>query len=180
MVVSPPPVPSLDPNSQRIGWHQDNNRMNRDLEVQLQPMISLKVLFFLSDIPTAGMGNFYVTPGTQHQRSFEQDEFGNPLNALPITAHVDDALIFDRRLWHAASPNTAETARKMLFNGYSYRWLRPKCSMDVSRVWDKCDPIRRQLLGACTTQNGYFDPQPDDVPLRDWLKQHLPAEAITA
>jgi hypothetical protein len=45
------------------------------------------------------------------------------------------------------------------------------------QVWEQCDLIRRQLLGACTTAGGYFDPQPDDVPLRAWMKEHLaPAE----
>jgi hypothetical protein len=42
----------------------------------------------------------------------------------------------------------------------------------------KCDPIRRQLLGACTNSNGYYDPQAEDVPLREWLKQHLPDNAV--
>jgi ectoine hydroxylase-related dioxygenase (phytanoyl-CoA dioxygenase family) len=177
MVVSPPPL-SANGQKKSLGWHQDNNRMNRDLEVALQPMVSLKVLYFLSDIPTAGMGNFYVAPGTQYVRNYERDADGNPLNALPITAKAGDALIFDRRLWHAASPNTAAIARKVLFYGYSYRWLRPKCDMDVSHVWEKCDPIRRQLLGACTNSNGYYDPQPEDVPLREWLKQHLPDNAV--
>jgi ectoine hydroxylase-related dioxygenase (phytanoyl-CoA dioxygenase family) len=177
MVVSPtqPPQNGKKP---RLGWHQDNNRMNRDLEVALQPMVSLKIAYFLSDIPTVGMGNFYVAPGTHYARDYERDADGNPVNALAVTAKAGDALIFDRRLWHAASPNTASIARKVLFYGYSYRWLRPKCDMDVSRVWEQSDPIRRQLLGHCTNSNGYYDPQPEDVPLREWLKEHLPANAV--
>jgi ectoine hydroxylase-related dioxygenase (phytanoyl-CoA dioxygenase family) len=179
MVVSPPPAqPSNNGQKASLGWHQDNNRMNRDMEVALQPMVSLKVLYFLSDIPTVGMGNFYVAPSSQTVRDYERDSHGNPLNALPITARAGDALIFDRRLWHAASPNTAAIARKVLFYGYSYRWLRPKCDMDVSKVWEESDPIRRQLLGGCTNSNGYYDPKPEDVPLRGWLQEHLPADQI--
>jgi hypothetical protein len=52
--------------------------------------------------------------------------------------------------------------------------------MDVSRVWDQCDPIRRQLLGNCTSDNGYFDPQPDDVPLRAWIEEHCGEKAVVA
>ena len=39
--------------------------------------------------------------------------------------------------------------------------------------------IRRQLLGAATSSNGYFDPTDDDVPLRSWIAEHLGADAVT-
>ena len=173
LVVSPQLPPSA--KGKRWGWHQDNNRMNRDMEVDLQPRVSLKVLYFLNDIPTVGMGNFYVLPGSHTTRRLPDpvsEEDPNPQGYVGITARAGDALIFDRRLWHAASENTSPVTRKVLFYGYSYRWLRPKCDMDVSRVWEGTDPIRRQLLGACTTQNGYFDPQPGDVPLKAWIAEN--------
>jgi ectoine hydroxylase len=50
--------------------------------------------------------------------------------------------------------------------------------MNTVHVWDDCGPIRQQLLGACTTANGYFDPQEDDVPLRAWLYEHLGTKAV--
>ena len=154
--------------------------MNRDLEVELQPCISLKVLYFLNDIPMAEMGNFYVIPRSHLTRRLEPSPHGdpNPVGSLAVTAQAGDALIFDRRLWHAASPNHSPVTRKVLFYGYSYRWLRPKCAMNTVHVWDDCGPIRQQLLGACTTANGYFDPQEDDVPLRTWLYEHLGTKAV--
>jgi ectoine hydroxylase-related dioxygenase (phytanoyl-CoA dioxygenase family) len=181
LVVSPQLPPS--PKGKRWGWHQDNNRMNRDMEVALQPRVSLKVLFFLNDIPTVGMGNFYVLPGSHTVRQLPppiSEEDPNPQGALGITAKAGDALIFDRRLWHAASENTSPVTRKVLFYGYSYRWLRPKCDMDLSRVWEDCDPIRRQLLGDRTTAGGYFDPQPGDVPLREWIAEYAGSERVCA
>ncbi|MBC8138787.1 MAG: phytanoyl-CoA dioxygenase family protein [Fibrella sp.] len=144
------------------------DRMNLDMKVELQPRVSLKVLYFLNDIPTVGMGNFFVLPGSHLTRQLPDalsEEDPNPKGTLGIPAKAGDALIFDRRLWHAASENTSPVTRKVLF--YGYRWLLPKC--DMERVWEDTDPIRRQLLGACTTANGYFDPQPDDVPLRSWI-----------
>ena len=154
--------------------------MNRDLEVELQPRISLKVLYFLNDIPMAEMGNFYVIPRSHLTRRSEPSPHGdpNPVGSLAVTAQAGDALIFDRRLWHAASPNHSPVTRKVLFYGYSYRWLRPKCDMNTGHVWDDCDPIRQQLLGARTTANGYFDPQEGDVPLRAWLYDNLGAKAV--
>ena len=57
------------------------------------------------------------------------------------------AVLFDRRLWHSASPNWSDVTRKVLFYGYGYRWARVKDDMTVEDLWPKSDPIRRQLLG---------------------------------
>ena len=40
------------------------------------------------------------------------------------------------------------------------------------------DPIRRQLLGACTSANGCYDPQEDDVPLRAWIRERYGDDAV--
>jgi ectoine hydroxylase-related dioxygenase (phytanoyl-CoA dioxygenase family) len=181
MINTPPRQGEFQPA--RWGWHQDNNRMNRDIvDVELQPMISLKVAYFLSDVSQPGRGNFAIVPRSQHVRQLEPGENGdlNPGGTLEILGQPGDAVIFDRRLWHAGSHNWSEQTRKVLFYGYSHRWLRPKCAMDISQVWNDADPIRRQLLGHCTGANGYYDPQAEDVPLREWMKAHLPGNAIPA
>jgi hypothetical protein len=49
--------------------------------------------------------------------------------------------------------------------------------MQLDALFAQVDPIRRQLLGYATSANGYFDPQPDDVPLRDWMRRHLGPDA---
>jgi ectoine hydroxylase-related dioxygenase (phytanoyl-CoA dioxygenase family) len=87
-------------------------------------------------------------------------------------------VFFDRRLWHSASPNHSNITRKVLFYGYSYRWLRPRDNMTVDRYIERSDPIRRQLLGASTGGLGYTSPSDEDVPLRDWIKAHLGEEAV--
>ena len=82
------------------------------------------------------------------------------------------AVFFDRRLWHAASPNYLNHTRKVLFYGYAYRWIRPKCIMEVDDLREKADSIRQQLLGATTAQDRYYLPGEEDVPLRTWLQEH--------
>ena len=48
-IVSPPTHPAARPGA--YGWHQDNNRMNRDFETDgPHPRVSVKVAYFLSDI----------------------------------------------------------------------------------------------------------------------------------
>ena len=73
------------------------------------------------------------------------------------------AVLFDRCLWHASSPNYLDQSRKVLFYGYAYRWIRPKCIMDVDDLREKTTPIRRQLLGATGSQDGYYLPSEGDV-----------------
>lgn len=173
-----PPVPDARPGA--YGWHQDNNRMNRDLDTALHPMVSLKVGYFLTAVPEPGMGNLCVVPGSHR---FAKGEFvvgpdGVPAGAIEVTAEPGDAIIFDRRLWHSASTNSSATARVFLTYGYSYRWLRPKSAMQHDELFARLDPIRRQLLGWATSANGYFEPQPDDVPLREWIRTNLGESAV--
>ena len=86
-------------------------------------------------------------------------------------------MFFDRRLWHAASPNWSDVTRKILFYGYGYRWIRTKDDMTVQELWPRCDPIRRQILGDGVNCNGHYTPTDDDVPLRVWLREHRPEDA---
>ena len=75
----------------------------------------------------------------------------------------------------------SDVPRKVLFYGYSYRWLRPRDNMSVGHYLERCDPIRRQLLGVSSTGGyGYSSPSPEDVPLRAWLEEHLEAAAVPA
>jgi ectoine hydroxylase len=169
-LIVTPPAPGAGPGP--YGWHQDNNRMNRDLDTDFQPMISLKVGYFLSDMSATGMGNLVVLPGS-HLLPMIEDEPARPrgdLDAAELVADAGDAVVFDRRLWHSASTNLSSTTRIFTAFGYSYRWLRPKSKMPATDSIAGLDPIRRQLLGSATSANGYFDPLPEDVPLRQWIR----------
>jgi len=91
-----------------------------------------------------------------------------------VCLKAGSALIVDRRIWHSRSMNTSELTRKVLWLGYSYRWLRPKDPMTVERLLPRVDPVRQQLLGGGLSANGVYDPQDGDVPLRSWLQEHSP------
>jgi hypothetical protein len=160
------------------GWHQDNNRMNLDLDAAIQPRVSVKVGYFLTDLPAGGMGNLCVVPGS-HLAGRPALPFGEqPPGAVELTAAAGDAIIFDRRLWHSASTNHSPQTRVLVTVGYSHRWLRPKSAMDLGPLRDSLPPIRRQLLGATTSPNAWFDPTDDDVPLRAWIAANLGADAV--
>ena len=180
--ISPPVDPAEKPEKKRLGWHQDSGRLNRDLETTPRPRISLKIGYFLTDTTEIGRANFYVVPGSHLKNELElpADGASDPDGTMAVQAAPGDAVFFDRRLWHAASPNFTDVSRKVLFYGYSYRWLRPRDNMTVEHFMDRSDPIRRQLLGASSGGLGYTSPSDEDVPLKTWLIEHLGEEAVIA
>ncbi|AIE84488.1 phytanoyl-CoA dioxygenase family protein [Fimbriimonas ginsengisoli] len=177
LIVTPPTGQA--PDNKTFGWHQDSGRVNREIETHPRPRLSLKVAYFLSDVSMEGRGNFWVVPGSQLSDSLPMppDGVGQPDGAVPVLVKAGSAVLFDRRLWHTASPNWSDVTRKVLFYGYGYRWIRTKDDMTVQSLWPNCDPIRKQLLGFGETCNGFYTPQDADVPLRVWLREHSPGEA---
>jgi len=177
-----PPWPADEAREfNRLGWHQDSGRLNVDIESVPRPRISLKVAYFLTDCTPFDRGNFHVLPASQLQNRIEFPENRNldPEGAMPVLVTPGDAVFFDRRLWHAAGHNQSDITRKVLFYGYSYRWLRPRDDMTVAHYMERSDPIRRQLLGdAPSGGHGYTSPRPEDIPLRAWIKKHQGDDAV--
>lgn len=177
LIVTPPTGKPRD--NKTFGWHQDSGRANNEMESHPRPRLSLKVAYFLSDTSEEGRGNFWVIPGSHLQDTLERPPSGEgqPEGAIPICVKPGTAVLFDRRLWHTASPNWSNITRKILFYGYGYRWIRTKDDMTVSSLWEESSPIRRQLLGWGVNANGFYSPTDEDVPLRVWLREHSPNEA---
>jgi ectoine hydroxylase-related dioxygenase (phytanoyl-CoA dioxygenase family) len=178
--VNPPVAPDADRTKKTLGWHQDSGRVNTEMESHPRPRLSLKVAFFLTDMREPGRGNFWIIPGSQCQDTLDRPANGidDPPGAMPVCVPAGTAVFFDRRLWHAASPNHSDRTRKVLFYGYGYRWLRTKDDMTIPpQLLEQSDPIRRQLLGGGVNANGRFSPTDDDVPLRVWLRAHQPEAA---
>jgi len=175
LIVTPPSGKSRD--NATFGWHQDSGRVNVEIEAHPRPRLSLKVAYFLSDTSVEGRGNFWVIPGSHRDDTLDRPTEGQPAGAIPVLAKPGSAVLFDRRIWHTASPNWSDVTRKILFYGYGYRWLRTKDDMTVQDLWEGSDPVRRQLLGWGVNCNGFYSPTDEDVPLRVWLHEHSPDEA---
>ncbi len=181
VIAYTPPPPSGETEVQYQGWHQDSDQLNRDLEFSPRPRISIKVAFFLSDCTQPGRANFWAIPGTHLMDEYDIPKDGTlPQGAQPILCPAGGAIIFDRRLWHTVTSNISNITRKVLFYGYSYRWLRPRDDQTVEHLFEHCDPIRRQILGDAPTGGfGYTSPTDEDVPLRGWLQEHTGAVSQT-
>ena len=179
--------PAAEPEKPYWGWHQDGYRQNSDPETMdptaPRPMFSLKVAYVLSDLSEKGRGATKVIPGSHLKNSLARPadltvQNPDPEGSLEITAKPGDAFIFDRRQWHSRSTNLSSITRKILFIGYTYRWIRPLDDMPIdygSEWYANRTPVQRQLLGSGThTANywginwdGYID---DEIPLRKELK----------
>ena len=183
LLISPPLDPSKKDEKRDYYrfWHQDSGRINADIEPGPQPRLSLKVAYFLTDLTQENSGNFTIIPGSHKKREldFPSDGFSDPEGAIALKFPAGTAVIFDRRLWHVGGPgNFSNITRKMFTMGYGYRWLRPRDRVDYSHYIENADPIRRQLLGVESGPKGTTVPMDEDVPLRDWMLEHLGKEAI--
>ena len=168
-----PPEPEAKEEPQTGGWHQDGGRPSPEME-RPHPRLSLKISFWLTDTDQPDRGGIRIVPGS-HKRDVPpepkpEDDFGD---MLQVQVKAGTAVLFDRRMWHSRGLNVSDTTRKVLFLGYSYRWLR---GLDYNVIADeilaKCDPIRRQLLGDGVDVKGWWQPTAADVPLKGWLLEH--------
>jgi ectoine hydroxylase len=166
--------PRKTPPEHPFAWHQDSMRVNEELEFHPRPRLSLKVAYYLTDVSGADWGNTLLLPASHltDEMACLDDSRSCPPGSVPLRVPAGSALILDRRLWHSRSPNFGPHTRKVLWYGYAYRWLRPKDEMTVTHLFDRVDPIRRQLLGFGSSANSGYDPEEADVPLLTWLQEH--------
>jgi len=156
-------------------WHQDGGRQNREIEVSPRPRMSLKLAYWLSDVSETGRGNLTIVP-----RSHTVDwlpgppkrdvEWPLPEGAMQVTARPGDGLLFDRRIWHARSNNFSEITRKVVFLGYTYRWVAVRdevAHLSREEWFEKATPVQRQLLGHAGDGTGdhQWGHEPKTTPL---------------
>ena len=155
------------------GWHQDGGRQNLELDGDPRPRLSLKVAYWLSDLSAPGRGNMLAIPGSHTRNNLARPRLGAsfeaPAGALPILAAPGDALIFDRRLWHSRSDNLSNLTRKAIFIAYTYRWIRPRDSLQIQPAearFARLSPVRRQLLDGDASPHSHWGLSGEPVPLR--------------
>ncbi|MCP4384569.1 MAG: hypothetical protein GY798_24680 [Hyphomicrobiales bacterium] len=138
----------------------------------MQPRLSVKIAYYLSNALGDTDANMGVVPGSHIDPDIRPGDLkGAVESGQPVRIAAGSAVFFDRRVVHSSSPNFGPHTRKVLFYGYSHRWVRPRDDMTVGDYLDRSDPIRRQLLGWSGSTFGYSSPSDDDVPLRGWLEE---------
>jgi len=172
LVVRPPIPADSEPTHGRTGWHRDGGTASFDLGTA-QPRMFIKVAYWLSDISEPGRGAIRLLAGSNDTKVPPPEGGPDEHEQFAMRCRPGDAVLFENRTLHAVGPNLSELTRKSVFFGYGYRWLRPMDYLSMpEELLQRCDPIRRQLLGSCTDVMGYQLPEADEVPLKEWLQEH--------
>jgi ectoine hydroxylase len=170
--------PLETPRPFRFEWHQDGGRQNREIETDPRPRLSLKLAYWLSDVSAPGRGNFKIVPRSHLTNWIDGPprrdvQWPDPRGALEVTVSAGDAVLFDRRLWHARSDNYSAFTRKAMFFGYTYRWIAIRD--ENAAIWtgdwaDQITPVQRQLLGGLGRDGDHaWGHDPSTTPLYGWL-----------
>ncbi len=180
LIMYPPEPPETERVTKAAHWHQDGGRPVPEME-RPHPRLSLKVSYWLTDVTHRDNGAMRLIPGSHKLDTLSprSDPDDDPEGAMDLLVKRGTAVLFDRRMWHSRGWNFSDVTRKALFMGYSYRWLRGlDYNLMPTELLEKCDPIRRQLLGDGVDIKGWWQPTDADVPLKTWIAKHRGEEFV--
>lgn len=150
--------------------------VGRAMTASERPRLSIKAAWWLSDLARPGRGNLKLVPGSHTSNRIDGPPrrdlpWPDPPGAVEVTADPGDVVVFDRRVWHARSPNRSTTTRRAVFFGYTYRWVRGRDRIPAGDAG--YTPLQRQLLGMLDGADGdhAWGHEPVRVPLYELLRQ---------
>lgn len=171
--IRTPSPPGTKRDFKAIDWHKDGPAAQWTPPMNGRwPWLYTKIGWFLTDTTVPDAGALRIVPGSHKSlRPAWKPGEPDPYGAIELKLKPGSAVIFENRLWHAVGPNYSNVARKNVYFGYCWRWMRPIDYVQQSdELLSRCTPVQRQLLGAVTTPLGYILPQEGDVPLRAWAE----------
>ncbi len=191
--VRPPVTPetaqkALGARDSFFPWHSDAPNFGWPTVEGVIPYMEMKVGLYLTDLTQHNSGAICVVRGS-HRRA-QKDAQGqfiiDPADIVEVNVQPGTALVWRTALLHCVTPNLSDHARKCLYYGYNYRWIRPSdFDHQEPAVLEGCTPVQRQLLGELgtgkTNYNGdspllhpvsrYWRPTDEDIPLKAWAEQ---------
>jgi ectoine hydroxylase len=171
-------------------WHSDAPNFGWPTVDGVVPFMEMKVGYYLTDLTQHNSGAICVVRGSHRRR--QKDSAGNyivdPADIVEVNVRPGTALVWRTALLHAVTPNLAGHARKCLYYGYNYRWIRPSdYDHQEPAVLEGCTPVQLQLLGelgtGSTLYSGedplihpvsrYWRPRDEEIPLKAWAEEQV-------
>ncbi len=172
-------------------WHSDGPNFGYPITNGQVPFVEVKVGYYLTDLTEHNSGAICVVRGSHkmspaliHKDGYEID----PDRIVEVNVRPGTAMLWRTALWHCLTPNLSNHARKCLYYGYHYRWIRPADYIhQAPDLIARCTPIQRQLLGELGTGKSnymgdsanvhpisrHWRPEPDDIPLQGWAEAQM-------
>ncbi len=169
-------------------WHSDAPNYGWPTVDGVIPYMEMKFGLYLTDLTQHNSGAICVVRGS-HRRA-QRDSDGNliidPADIVEVNVRPGTALVWRTALLHCVTPNLSDHARKCLYYGYNYRWIRPSdYDHQEAHVLADCNPVQRQLLGelgdGSVDYNGpdplihpisrFWRPQDADIPVKAWAEK---------
>jgi ectoine hydroxylase-related dioxygenase (phytanoyl-CoA dioxygenase family) len=155
----------------RRGWHRDI-RIPRDLGHTRLPRVGIKICYCLTDFHEPQSGMTLMARGSHLRTEPLQVRKGEidpmEVEVCDLKLNAGDALLFENRIFHTATPNRSDRVSKVLMYGYAYRWMKQETYLEVpdKEQLQNSDPVTYQLLG------GYRDIDTLPWALQRWAKRH--------
>ncbi len=166
LLVLPPGAKPEQPL--RVGLHRDGGTSAQEM-AEPHPRILFKIGYVISDQSDPACGATVVVPGSNRYlgKPPTDPDTGGARGAIAMNYKPGAAFLFEQRTYHGVGHNYSDIARKTIFVGYAYRWVKP---MDYIAMPDdlvaRGNPIQRQLLGVVDDALSFYLPQEADVPLK--------------
>ncbi len=160
-----------------LGWHHDGPKPHPFPGIDGRaPLLNMKVGWFLTDLPNDDLGNLMVVPGSHtwgvlpdagvlEHSAHETTELDVEMpGGIQVHASPGDAILFHNGLWHAVAASTAARERIVLYCTYGPSWLRlHDRSAPSPSLAERCDPVRKQLLGALSRAEDHGGMHPGEI-----------------
>ncbi|MFG2983267.1 phytanoyl-CoA dioxygenase family protein [Streptomyces sp. NPDC048258] len=151
----------------RNDWHFDGPRMLPFQVFGDRVPLRVKIGYWLTPLPEAGMGNLVYIPGSHRRDHLPQYHTHNP--------HPEEKRLIVRPgamtlmwggLWHRVDVNSSTTTRQNLFLEYGPSWVTASDRVVSDPAWAEQLPReRRIIMRAYREQNQCVKPPERDVPL---------------
>jgi ectoine hydroxylase len=168
-------------------WHSDAPNFGWPTVDGVIPYMEMKVGYYLTDLTQHNSGAICVVRGSHRrvQKDAQSNYIIDPADIVEVNVQPGAAMLWRTALLHCVTPNLSNHARKVLYYGYHYRWIRPSdYDHQEPAVLAGCTPVQLQLLGELgtgqTNYNGddplvhpvsrYWRPTEEDIPLKAWAE----------